>query len=106
MDNIQGAAGEILDEISAVTGLDPKIAFIALVILVLVAVFIFTKPIRLLLKLAINTAVGFVALILINKFGADFGIAIGVNWVNAIVTGVFGVPGVAVLVALRWAGII
>ncbi len=106
MDNIQNAAGEILDEISTVTGLDPKVALIALVVLALVAVFIFTKPIRLLLKLAINTAVGFVALILINKFGADFGIALGVNWVNAIVTGVFGVPGVAVLIALRWAGVI
>ncbi len=102
---IKDAAGEIIDEVSAVTGLDPKVAAIAMVVLVLLAVFILSKPIRLILKLLINTGLGFVALILINKFGAEFGIALGVDWVNAVVTGVFGIPGVAALLALKWAGI-
>ncbi len=103
--DFENKAGEIIDEVSAATGLDPKVAAIALIVLVLIAVFIFTKPIRFVFKILINTAVGFVALILINKLGADFGIALAVNWQNAVVTGVFGVPGVAVLLILKWAGI-
>ena len=104
--NFEHKAEELIDGVSAATGLDPKAATVALVVLVLIAVFIFTKPIRLVFKLLLNTAVGFVALILIHKFGADFGISLAVNWQNAIVTGVFGIPGVAVLIALRWGGIL
>ena len=103
---LEQKAEEIIDGVSAATGLNPKVAAIALVVLVLIAVFIFTKPIRLIFKLLINTAVGFAALWIINKLGADFGIALAVNWQNAVVTGVFGVPGVAVLIALRWAGLL
>lgn len=98
-------AGEIVDEVSAATGLDPKVAAVVIVVLVLLAIFILTKPIRFFLKLLINTALGFVALVLINRFGAQFGIALGVDWFNAVVTGVFGIPGVAALLALKWAGI-
>lgn len=97
---------EIIDEVSQATGLDPKIALIALVLLALIAVFILTRPIHYAFKLLINTVVGFAVLLLINKFGADFGIALAVNWQNAVVAGVFGIPGVAVLIALRWAGIL
>ena len=103
---ITEAAGELLDEVSAVTGLDPKVAAIAIAVLVLLAVFVLSKPIRLILKLLINTGLGFVALILINKFGAQYGISLGVDWVNAVVTGVFGIPGVAALLALKWAGLL
>lgn len=103
--NVQQSAGEVIDKIGAMTGLDHTVAAIALAALVVVAVVLFTKPIRLILKLLINTGLGFVALTLINKFGVEFGIAIAINWVNAVITGVFGVPGVAVLLALKWMGI-
>ena len=75
---------------------------IVTVILVLICILIFTKPIRFLLKLLISTLIGFVALILINKFGAAIGVSLGVNWVNAAVVGIFGVPGVALLLILKW----
>ena len=95
-----------IETIGEVTGLDPTVAGIAIVALVLVAVFIFTKPIRLIAKVLINTGIGFVALTLINQFGADFGIALGVNWLNAAVTGILGVPGVALLLILKWMALI
>ena len=95
-----------METIGEVTGLDPKVAGIALILLVLVAVFIFTKPIRLIAKGLINTGIGVVALTLINQFGADFGIALGVNWLNAAVTGILGVPGVALLLVLKWMAIL
>ena len=76
------------------------------VVLVLVCILIFTKPIRFILKLLINTLIGFVVLILINKFGSYIGVTLGVNWINAAVVGILGVPGVALLLILRWLMII
>ena len=99
-------AEEILDEVSAATGFSPTVCAIAIGVLILAAVFVFSKPIRFILKLLINTALGFAALFIINRLGADFGISLAVNWQNAIVTGVFGLPGVAVLLALKWSGIL
>ena len=80
-------------------------AAVAVFVLVLLAVFLFTKPIRWFLKLLINTGIGFAALWLLNTFGAQFGLQLAMNWPNAVVTGVFGIPGVAVLLVLRWAGL-
>ncbi len=99
------AAGELIEEVGELTGLDPKMAAVAVFVLVLLAVFLFTKPIRWFLKLLINTGIGFAALWLLNTFGAQFGLQLAMNWPNAVVTGVFGIPGVAVLLVLRWAGL-
>ena len=99
------AAGELIEEVGELTGLDPKMAAVAVFVLVLLAVFLFTKPIRWFLKLLINTGIGFAALWLLNTFGAQFGLQLAMNWPNAVGTGVFGIPGVAVLLVLRWAGL-
>lgn len=99
------AAGELLEEVGELTGIDPKMAAVAIFVLALLAVFLFTKPIRWILKLLINTGIGFAALWVLNTYGAQFGIELAMNWQNAVVTGVFGIPGVAVLLALRWAGL-
>ena len=85
--------------IEAVGGAAPAVVIVALV---LIAILIFTKPIRFILKLLLNTLIGFVALILINKFGASLGISLGVNWINAAVVGVLGIPGLALLLVLKW----
>jgi inhibitor of the pro-sigma K processing machinery len=63
---------------------------------------LFTKPLKLIIKLLINTALGFAILVAINHFGAAYGIVIGVNWLNAIIVGIFGIPGVALLLVLKW----
>ena len=52
------AAGELLEEVGELTGLDPKMAAVAIFVLALLAVFLFTKPIRWILKLLINTGIG------------------------------------------------
>ncbi len=100
---IQDAAGELLEEVTDLTGLDPKMAAIAIAVLAAVAIYLFSKPIRFILKLAINTLAGFAVLWVLNKFGPDLGLSLSMTWQNAVVTGVFGLPGVAVLLALRWA---
>ncbi len=97
---------EALEKVSELTGFSPWVCGIAIVALVLLAVYLFTKPIRFVLKVAINTVAGYAALLLVNWLGARFGIALDLTWQNAVVTGIFGLPGVAVLLGLRWGGIL
>ena len=41
-------------------------------------------------------------LFLLNKFGAIVGISLGLNWVNALIIGVFGYPGLILLLLLKY----
>lgn len=63
---------------------------------------ILKTPLRWVFKLLLNAAIGFVALIILNFFGAWVGLSLGVNWLNAIVVGVLGIPGVILLLLLKY----
>ena len=60
------------------------------------------RPLRLALKVAANTALGFLALIALDLFSPLLGLHIGVNLVNALVVGILGLPGLALLVLSQW----
>lgn len=72
------------------------------IILLIAVVRVFIAPIKILLKLAFNTILGFAMLIALNYFGAYIGITLGVNLINAAVVGIFGLPGLALLLLLKW----
>ena len=78
------------------------ISFLILGILFLLFIKIIKTPIKLIFKLLINAALGFIALWIINFFGDSIGLALGVNWINALIIGIFGVPGAIVLVILHF----
>lgn len=63
---------------------------------------LFRKPLKWLFKLLINTGIGFVVLFLLNFFGDFVGVTLGFNWVNAFVIGVFGFPGVVLLLLIKY----
>ena len=63
---------------------------------------IFTKPMKLIFKLILNTGIGFLALWLVNFFGGGLGISLGMNWVNALTVGVFGFPGWVLLLLMKY----
>ena len=63
---------------------------------------LFLTPIKWILKLLINTAIGFAGLWVLNYFGAFFGIPLGLNWINALIIGVLGFPGLVLLLALKY----
>ena len=75
---------------------------IAVVALLFLFVKLFKAPLRLLFKLLINTIGGFITLAIINWLGSYIGITIGVNWVNALIVGIFGLPGIGLLLILKW----
>ncbi|MCF0138212.1 MAG: pro-sigmaK processing inhibitor BofA family protein [Oscillospiraceae bacterium] len=62
---------------------------------------ILTKPIKWVLKLLLNAAIGFAALFVVNFLGAYIGLHITVSWLSALVTGFLGVPGIIILLLIE-----
>ena len=60
------------------------------------------KPIKWVFKLLLHALFGYIYLFVFNFVGAWLGISLEVTWLSAIVTGVFGIPGVAVLLILKY----
>jgi len=79
---------------------------IILALLITASIFVFSKPVRFVMKLALNVVFGFAALMIVNFLGEQFGIDLAVNWPNAAVTGILGIPGVALLIVLDYLAII
>lgn len=58
---------------------------------------ILSLPIKIFVKLFLNGLVGYVILLIVNFFGASFGITIPTTLLNSVICGIFGIPGVIVL---------
>lgn len=57
-------------------------------------------PLKVLLRLLLNSIVGGILILIINYIGAHFAIMIPINAVNAMTVGILGVPGVVMLLLL------
>ena len=70
----------------------------------IILLFIFGKlflwPLKIILKLAVNSLIGGAAILLINIIGAEIGIIIHLNMLNALIVGVLGLPGAILLIVL------
>ena len=75
--------------------------FILAALVIFALIKILSAPIRLIFKLLINAVVGFILLFLVNLIGGYFGFFLDMNLVNALITGIFGIPGVIVLIFIR-----
>jgi inhibitor of the pro-sigma K processing machinery len=71
-------------------------AFVALGVLQL-----FAAPLRLALRVLLNTLLGLAALFALNLAAPLTGFTLGLNLFNALTVGVLGVPGLVLLVLLR-----
>lgn len=63
---------------------------------------VFSAPLRLALKLLVNTLLGFLALWVVRLTAGVTGIALGLNLWNALVIGILGLPGFALLLLVQW----
>lgn len=59
-------------------------------------------PMKLIIKLVINGLVGGVIIFVVNLIGANFGFAIDLNWITALIVGILGVPGVVIVTILQF----
>jgi inhibitor of the pro-sigma K processing machinery len=75
-------------------------ALFFLVILYILAQVV-VKPIKLLWKLLLNSAVGIVLLMLTNYVGAYFAFSIPINVITVLITGFLGVPGILLVICFK-----
>lgn len=70
--------------------------------LALAVLFILRRPLGRLWRLLVRSAGGLAVLAALSQAGPLAGITLGVNWVNALVLGLLGAPGFALLLMLHW----
>ena len=67
----------------------------------LAALTFFSGPLKAVLRLIWNSAVGFMLLVIFNFFSGVFGLYIGVNAATAVTVGILGLPGFVMILALQ-----
>ena len=77
----------------------PWLAWISLAV---TALWVLHRPLGRLFRLVLRSAGGLAALVLLHPVGPLVGVTLGVNWVNALVLGVLGIPGFGLLLMLQW----
>ena len=77
------------------------LALVGLFLLVAVARLL-RKPLKLALRVVLNSALGLLALWLLDSTAPVTGLTLGVNWFNALTVGVLGVPGLGLLLLVKW----
>ena len=75
---------------------------LVLLFLVVACVRLFSAPLKVALRVLINSVLGFGALWLLNLTGGVTGIALGLNIFNSLTVGILGVPGLCLLLLLQW----
>jgi inhibitor of the pro-sigma K processing machinery len=61
-------------------------------------------PVKILLRLLINSVAGALAILAVNWIGAAWGLHISLNVLSALIVGFLGVPGAVLLVAYHYFG--
>ena len=69
--------------------------------LLVAVVRLFRKPLKLAARVLVNSGLGLAALWLLSA-AAPAGLTLGVNWFNALTVGVLGVPGLGLLLLVKW----
>ena len=60
------------------------------------------KPLKWAFKLALHAAFGFIFLFIFNFVGAWADLSLEINWINCLLAGALGVPGVIALLILQY----
>ena len=80
-----------------------KIALgLVLLFLVVMCLRLFAAPLKLALKVLLNSALGFGAVWMLNLTTAVTGLSLGLNLFNAVIIGILGIPGFGLLLLVQW----
>ena len=82
--------------------LSPAAPWMAVSLLALSALLILHRPLGKLFRLLLRSSIALAFLAALQQIGNSFGIALGVNWINALVLGILGLPGFGLLLMLQW----
>lgn len=72
------------------------------VVLIWLLVKLLKTPLKWAWKLLLNALGGFVSLFFLNLIGSLIGVNLDLTWVNAIVVGILGLPGVVLLIIIKY----
>ena len=75
--------------------------YLACIIGIFIVGRIFIIPIKIIIKLILNSILGAIFLYIINIIGMNFNFHIGINLVTTLLTGILGIPGVFLLIFLQ-----
>jgi len=76
---------------------------ILLILLAVVLLFYLLQlPVRWLLKITVNTILGFALLLAFNWIGRYINLSLGASPLNALIIGILGIPGFVMLLLIRW----
>ena len=78
------------------------IAVILGIFFILALIRVFRAPLRVALKVLVNTLLGFLALWAVNLTTGVTGIVLGLNALNALIIGILGLPGFIFLLLAQW----
>ncbi len=78
------------------------VVFVLAIIALIVITKILSWPLKKILKLLINVAIGILMIIVVNIFGEGINLHIPFNIVTALVSGTLGIPGVICLIVLHY----
>jgi len=78
--------------------LQPYLIYVLIGLAAFAALKLFSMPTRWIVKIALNTLFGYIGLFLFNLIGS----LLGLNLVNALVVGVLGLPGLVLLLLVKW----
>jgi len=78
------------------------IAALFLLIVIYIIAQVALKPIKLLWKILLNSAIGMLLLLLTNYFGAFIDINIPINLLTVLIAGFLGIPGVVLLICFTF----
>lgn len=78
------------------------IAFTACIFFLFIFGKLFIVPIKTILKLVLNSFLGAFLIYIINLIGAMWGFHIGINIITSIFVGMLGIPGVIVIVIIKF----
>ena len=76
-------------------------AYVLGLIALVIIIRLFLFPFKILMKLVYNALLGGIILVLFNLVGKLVGFTLALNVVSAFITGILGIPGVILLVALK-----
>lgn len=72
-----------------------------LLVVIYIGAQVIMKPVKLLWKVILNSAIGLVLLILVNYISARFGFVLPINVITVLVAGFLGIPGIVLLVCFQ-----
>ncbi|HSH34900.1 pro-sigmaK processing inhibitor BofA family protein [Schnuerera sp.] len=82
-------------------GIGSVLAFVFGLFLLYIIGILLVIPIKIIIKLIINGILGGILLFIVNLVGGFIGIGIVINPLTAIIAGIFGIPGIILLLIIQ-----